>query len=288
MMIDMFGKKRYKLGLHQHSTRSDGALTPAEVATLYREAGYDAITLNDHWVYSGPEVLEGLPIFSGAEYHVGYREAGEGIYHIISLFTEREPQLVREEATVQGIIDAIHEAGGLAVLGHPAWSLNTPDRVRLLKNVDATEIYNTVSYTVGREDSSVLVDMFAMNGQLFPLIAADDFHRTTAIPHPVSAIMVESESLDAASLKSAIREGRFYATQGPEIHLKREGNTVKVYCSPASKILFYSNIVVSANRLQMGEGLTEATYQLNENEHYVRAEVVDAEGRRAFSNFLTI
>ena len=43
MYTDIFGKTRVKVGLHQHTTRSDGALTPMEMTALYRENGYDAV-----------------------------------------------------------------------------------------------------------------------------------------------------------------------------------------------------------------------------------------------------
>ena len=91
MYIDMFGKKRMKLGLHQHTTRSDGRLSPEAVAALYRDAGYDAIALTDHWIYGEADTISGLPILSGAEYHVGARDAGMGIYHIVCLFADRAP-----------------------------------------------------------------------------------------------------------------------------------------------------------------------------------------------------
>lgn len=288
MYTDMFGKKRFKLGLHQHTTRSDGALEPAEVAALYREHGYDAIALTDHWAYSGADTISDLPIFAGAEYHVGFRDAGEGVFHIVCLFADHEPTLVRETATPQGIIDAIHAAGGIAVLAHPGWSMNTSERVKALRGLDATEIFNTLSNNMRRGDSSMLVDHYALNGQLFPLIAADDYHRSAYGFLPTSFIMVESEDLCAANVKKAILEKRFYASMGPEIHLTRQGDTIVVDCSPVCEAVFESNLVHSPSRAQVGEGITHAEYPLNPNEHFVRAYVTDSEGRQAWSNFIKI
>lgn len=288
MFVDMFGKKRFKLGLHQHSSLSNGKLSPEELATLYRDNGYDAIAITDHWYFYPEGELAGLPILSGGEYHVGFRDAGEGVFHILCLFADRAPVLEREGATAQGIIDAIHDAGGLAVLAHPAWSMNTTESVKALSGFDATEIYNTVSQNTRRADASVLIDHYALNGMCFPLLAADDFHSLAHFPRPVSFVMVESEDLSAPALRAAIREKRFYASTGPEIHLKREGNTVVLDCSPAAEIVFESNLVLSPNRIAVGEGLTHAVYPLNENERFVRAFVTDAEGRQAFSNFIEI
>ncbi|MBE6604906.1 MAG: hypothetical protein E7639_04290 [Ruminococcaceae bacterium] len=288
MFVDMLGKKRFKLGLHQHTSLSDGALSPEEVAALYRDNGYDAIAITDHWCFYPEGELSGLPILSGAEYHVGFRDAGEGVFHILCLFADHAPVLEQESATAQGIINAIHEAGGLAVLAHPAWSMNTTERVKALSGFDATEIYNTVSHNVRRADSSILVDHYALNGMLFPLLAADDFHGPAFFPKPVSFVMVESEELSAAALRAAILEKRFYASTGPEIHLRREGNSMVVDCSPAHEIVFESNLVFSPHRTVVGEALTHAVYPINEGERFVRAYVTDADGRQAFSNFIEI
>ncbi len=290
MYTDMFGKKRFKLGLHQHTTRSDGSLDPARLAEVYREHGYDAIALTDHWAYNAAGTLSDLPILSGAEYHVGIRDAGdgEGVFHIVCLLADREPTLSRETATAQGIIDAIHAAGGIAVLAHPGWSMNTSERVKALKGFDATEIFNTSSNNTRRGDSSMLVDHYALNGQLFPLIAADDYHRPTSGAMPKAFIMVESEDLCAANVKKAILEKRFYASTGPEIHLTRQGDTMVVDCSPVCEVVFESNLVLSPNRARVGEGITHAEYPLNPNERFVRAYVTDSEGRQAWSNFIEI
>ncbi len=297
MYTDILGKTRVKLGLHQHSTRSDGQLTPEEVAALYREAGYDAIALTDHWLYGEADCLSGLAILPGAEYHVGALDATEGVYHILCLFADRAPDLDRNKhfatATPQSLIDAIHAAGGLAVLAHPAWSLNTTERVRALKGLDGVEIFNTVSRNTARDDASLLVDLYATNGMYFPLFAADDFHysdkSTPSGLDPTAFIMVECDSVEPVALKQAILEGRFYASTGPEIHLRREGDTFLLDCSPCQRVCFHSNSVSSrGGRTQYGEGITHATYTPQPCERYIRASVTDAEGRMAWSSIVTI
>ena len=293
MYIDMFGKKRMKLGLHAHSTRSDGRLSPEALAALYRDAGYDAIALTDHWLFGEAQTLSGLPILPGGEYHLGARDAGKGIYHIVCLFADRAPALSRADVatlTVQDIIDRIHDAGGIAVLAHPAWSLNTLEDIKALHGIDATEIYNTVSRNVSRADASLLVDLYAANGACFPLLAADDFHHGEPVGGiaPTAFVMVECDSLEPAALKAAIKEERFYASTGPEIHFRREGDTFVVDCSPATTIAFHSNCVVSAGRVIKGEGLTHAIYHSVPDDTYVRASVTDSEGRMAWSRIIRL
>ena len=56
-----------------------------------------------------------------------------------------------------------------------------------------------------------------------------------------------------------------------------------VTCSPCSEIVFLSDMVWS-RRVFEGDGITEARYSICEGEHFVRAEVTDARGRRGWTN----
>ena len=71
MFKDMNGDNRYKVGLHTHTTLSDGRVSPEEAAKIYKAAGYDALAITDHWKYYPEGELEGLLIISGCEYNMG-------------------------------------------------------------------------------------------------------------------------------------------------------------------------------------------------------------------------
>lgn len=289
MQLDLFGKRRYKVNLHMHTTLSDGGRTPAEAVQIYRKAGYDAVALTDHWFFGEGEESEDLTILSGAEYHTkGNGDAGEGVYHIVGLGMRHAPS-VTMDMSAQQIIDRIRAVGGIVVLAHPAWSLTTPERMKALRGVDATEIYNTVSgvHMSRRADSSLLVDLMAMQGYYYPLIAADDTHYYDGTDNCVSYIMVEAEDNAPEFLLPAIRKGKFYATQGPEVHLLRDGDEFVVRCSPCSEIVFLSNLV-GCPRVFTGEGLTEARYCPREAESFLRAQVLDADGRAAWTGVIPL
>lgn len=294
MITDMFGKKRLKLGLHIHTTVSDGKMSPEEAAKIYKEAGYDAVAFTDHWIYGAEDSICGLPILSGCEYNVGYVDCSEGIFHIVGLMMTREPEIDQKNYgdphCVQDIINAIHACGGLAVLAHPAWSLNTPEMIKRLKDVDATEIYNAVSECgfSRRADSSLIVDMLGMDGYFYPLLATDDCHYYSEGDCCNAYIMAEGDSLDRVSIMNAIKQGRFYATQGPEIHLTQRGDVFRVDCSEAREIVFMSNACYS-KRVFTGEALTSAEYTPRyPHETYIRAYVVDKDGKRAWTNPIQI
>jgi len=288
---DILGKKRMKLGLHIHTTMSDGRRTPEQVVQLYREAGYDAIAITDHWRWNGSGEINGLRIISGAEYNIGGQDTnGSGVFHLVALGAKEEPQIT-DKTDPHNIINAVKAAGGQVVLAHPAWSLNTVEHFKSLNTVFATEIYNTVSglHASNRPDSSAIVDLAANAGCFYPLLATDDAHYYDG-DQCVSYIMLDvtdGKTSDADILRK-ISMGQFYASQGPEVHMThRDDGVVEVKCSPASRISFYSQTAWTAERNTWGENLTYAEYHPNKYEKWLRAEVTDADGKRAWSNIIT-
>ena len=177
MIINEFGEKYYKLGLHLHSTLSDGSKTPEEIAREYKLDGYDAIAITDHWVYGEGGNIEGLHIISGCEYNLGGVDTIAGVAHILSLFAKSNPNPKRD-ASVQEVVDAINANDGIAVLAHPAWSLNHPSVLIEAKGIVATEIYNAVSDAGQslRAYSDYYVDICANAGTYPKILATDDAH----------------------------------------------------------------------------------------------------------------
>ena len=302
MFTDLTGKRRLKLGLHTHTTLSDGHRTPEETAAVYKAAGYDAIALTDHWAYGAGGEIGGLTILSGCEYNVGGVDEWTGVhetYHVVGVGMTRDPAVPEEylqnhdgrvRDRVRDIVKRIREAGGLAVLAHPAWSLNTSEQILGCGDFDATEIYNSVS-DWGMSDrpySGIIVDQIASYGMFLPLLATDDTHYYDG-DECRGWVAVEADAVEALGMVEALRQGRFFATMGPEVHLERlSPASVKVICSPAVKVAFLSNSVWSSGRMVRGENITEAEYRFKRHEIYVRVEVTDAQGRVGYSNILPI
>ncbi len=295
MLTDMLGKTRIKVGLHLHTTRSDGQKTPEEAARLYADEGFDAVAFTDHWLYGEPTELCGLTVLSGCEYNVGGADCPH-VVHIIGVGMEYAPELPRvwdrtlenSHAHATEAIKAIRKAGGLAIAGHPAWSLNTAEHLWSLGDFDVLEIYNAVS-ECGMSDraySDVIADQLACMGRYPGLVATDDVHYY-ADDACRGWIMVEADSTDRKTLIDAIRAGKFYATQGPEVHIEKIApDRVRVVCSPACKIVFQSNTSWAAGRIVRGEDLTEATYTRAATDRFVRAEITDERGRKAWTNYI--
>ncbi len=290
MYIDDRGDKWYKVGLHIHTTISDGDLSPEEVAKRYKNAGFDAIAITDHWKYHSEDEIEGLKIISGCEYNLGSHDTiGGGVMHIVGFGMESDPCL-SPDMERQEIIDGINSKGGFAVLAHPAWSLNCCDDIIGLKDFFAVEIYNTVSnaHMSTRPYSGYIIDLLANKGIIYPLLATDDAHYYDGTDDTISYIMVKSESGSRKDILKAIRDGEYYSTQGPAINILRDGENIVVKTSKCSLISFYTNSSWEKDRTVRGENLTEATYQIKPYDKWVRVEIMDKDEKYAWSNIIEI
>ena len=63
-------KKFLKGGLHCHTTRSDGKLTPEEVMEYAKSQGYDFMAITDHQIYTLQQYAPELGVITvpGMEY----------------------------------------------------------------------------------------------------------------------------------------------------------------------------------------------------------------------------
>lgn len=285
MLIDQAGKQWYKGNLHTHTTRSDGRKSPEEAIELYRSAGYDFLALTDHWVWSGTEQNGSLLLLSGCEYNVGL-DPVDGIYHIAGIGMKEIPRLDRSaDLSPQAIINAVNGAGGLAILAHPAWSLNTPQQILPLRGLAGAEIYNSVSDLPhnARPDSSLTIDQLACTGCCLPCFASDDSHFYDG-EETKSFIWVQSGSCCEQDILAAIRKGDFYASQGPRLNLWRDGDRIEIRCTPAAHIVIYSAAVWSGHRVYSGPGIAQASYPIAPEDRFIRVEIIDADSRRAWTS----
>ena len=276
----------YKSNFHCHTTASDGKLSPAAVVDFYQHAGYDILSITDHRTVTEAS-SDRLLLIPGIE--IDYRLPGQWV-HVLGLGMDSAVSALWDRSgTPQEGIDLIRRLGGLAVLAHPAWSLNTPEFMRTLTGLSGVEIWNSVStlpLNGDRADSASLLDVtWASGGELLPVFANDDSH-----PYQdeagVAATMVQAEELTVGAVMNALRDGRFYATTGPEITQieMRDQQEVIVRCSPAESIIFYSDCPWARGRAVINPGMTECRYLIQQNDHFIRIEVRDAAGRKAWSS----
>jgi len=285
----------YKGNLHTHTTVSDGALPPEEVLRLYKQNGYDFIALTDHDKLSKPGVAEGMLMLSGIE--LAYNDMETRVaYHIVGINVDETTQdniaaLKPEWAKKpQIMIDHIKARGGFAVLCHPDWSLMSIHDAMALEGYEAIEIMNSVSDPEARGNSSNFCDsLIARTKKPFLTVASDDAHFYNG-DACYSSVYVNAKSLTTEDILEAIRAGRFYSSCGPKFKsINIEKGMITVNASPVKLIRFMSDSFYTPHRRRLCDTCANSgTYPINPNDNFVRIELVDANGRRAWSQYIDV
>jgi predicted metal-dependent phosphoesterase TrpH len=282
---------------HSHSTVSDGRVSMAERFAGYRAAGYDFLVLTDHRKVSDVSAYSDASFLaiSGTEAHPPNPYGGER-YHIVGVNVHEPVQ--DEDAHPNEVIGRIRAQGGEAILCHPYWCGHTLADLGPLQGYMAVEVYNDTCMQIGKGYSEAHWDDLLDRAGPCWGIAADDAHDASLDCYH-AWLMVKAEALDLPHILDALRAGAFYSTQGPEIRNLRleEGEIerpdgrrqtarmVVAETSPAASITFLGDRHRGARRLPAeGERLTRAEYPLLRGEKYVRVEVLDDRGRKAWSN----
>jgi len=199
------------------------------------------------------------------------------------------------EYSAEGINAIIAEAkrlGFFVTYNHPKWSLETPDDYCKYQGLDAMEICNFACHTLGYEEyNPEIYDALLRKGNRLYCIAADDNHNHKPADSSLydsfgAFTMIKAEKLEYRTITQALKNGHFYATQGPEIHeLYVEDGSLHVSCSPAEKIILTTSHrrrrIIWANR---GEAVTEGMFSICQEDVYVRITVIDHTGRPANTN----
>jgi len=267
---------------HTHSRASDGALTVAEIGQTYRRHGYDFVFLTDHWKRTAPPAgLPAKPLLIPAEELDFWLD--DNMYHVVCLGLRREwkPKVCRSWNALRR--QALREKA-LLILAHPYWSGNRLEPVLSARLFTAVEVYNGVCDGLNAKGcGNAFWDDMLHAGQCLTGIATDDMHWRPNVAQ--GWIMVKAKARTAASILDAIRRGCFYSTQGPEIRdIIVRGRRVEVTCSPAQRINFVSNRWNGNVQKAGRRPLTRAAWEAIKGVTYARVEIVDRQGRTAWSN----
>jgi hypothetical protein len=123
-------------------------------------------------------------------------------------------------------------------------------------------------------------------GHRLGVYAADDAHFQPQDPPGCAAwVQVRAESLEPDALLSALKDGQYYASTGPEIHdIRLDDGMITIRSSPASRVLVTG--CVPGKEVRAGDAFTECSLPLDmfRTSAYIRVTVVDASGGRAWSN----
>lgn len=295
-------EKMLKGGLHCHTTRSDGAGTPEEVIRYHYRNGYDFLAITDHRKYNytnfAPEVP--MTIIPGMEFDNTFeREQGFRCFHTVCIGPEKKDGngYDQDEILVSGTagnqeeyqsyLDDIHSKGNMTVYCHPQWS-STPARYfEKLQGDFAMEIWNSgCAVSCNMDTDAAYWDELLGQGKVIYGVATDDGHNMN--DHCRGWVRVRAKDNSVSSILEALKEGKFYSSCGPEIYnFYVDDNKVVVECSAADRVRFQSDMhptrIVQAG---LHGTLTKAVYEIKnmDDYKYIRATVIDKEGRYAWTN----
>lgn len=285
---------------HTHTNNSDGDSSPFAVASRYKELGYNFVVLTDHnrltdidnlnaqigeegqfLVMKGEEVTDS---WGGKPVHIN------SLNNQTSVLPQHGSSVLN---TIENDATVIRQAGGLAYVAHPNYGFGvTSDD---LQNESATalfEIYNAHPVVNNDGDAThpsveAMWDSALSNGKLRYGIAADDEHTLTnasgALPGR-AWVMVRANSLEPTAITAAMQRGDFYATTGvllQDYQLTTTGINLNVDNSVSGPLTI--DFIGKNGRLLQRSTSSQASYSFTGDEMYVRAKIVNALGRTAWT-----
>lgn len=292
-------KKMLKGGLHCHTTRSDGKGSPEEVIRLHKDNDYDFLALTDHKLYNYKNFAEDvdITIIPGTEYDNTFvRENGFRTFHTVFIGPDDETngykqdeRLPRGEAInqeeFQKYLDEAHEKNNLTIYCHPQWSSTPPRCFDKLKGNFAFEVWNSgcaIEDDMDTDNGMYWDELLGMGIRIFG-VATDDGHEM--YQHCKGWVMVNAEN-NVKDILSSLEKGAFYASCGPVIKdfYVDDENIVHIETSECERIIFQCDKHPSKMIESEGELLTEAQANLKDEYEYIRATVVDKDGKKAWTN----
>ena len=192
---------------------------------------------------------------------------------------------------IQEMIAYAKECGFLVCHNHPTWSFEHEGFAKAYDGCFAMEIYNHAAYQEGYfEYDQHYYEHQLRRGLSMGVIAADDNHNRYSFDDPAcdsfgGATYILAEKLEYGAVIKALEACDFYASTGPRIlSLTANNGTLSVKTDGAQGVWFMTdNRHRKAVWAKDGESITVADWMMNEDDRWVRIEVIDKHGKRAFT-----
>ena len=292
----------YKGNTHTHTINQGGDSTPDEVVRWYREHGYQFVVLTDHNLLTRVDGLNSIYAVDEQFLVVQGEEvtsrSGDKPVHMNGLDVQRlvpayEGGTVAE--TLQANIDGIRAASGVPHINHPnfGWGLTTQD-LQQARNYRLFEIHNghpTVNNLGGGGVPGLeeVWDRLLSAGKMVYGIAVDDAHVFKQPGNPAVSgpgrgwVTVRAARLEPRAVLEALERGDFYASTGvvlEDVRATAKDLTVRVKVDGVTK--FRIQFIGTGGKILREATEATATYAFTGSEGYVRAKVLDSNGRMAW------
>jgi hypothetical protein len=297
------GPRWFKGNTHTHTLNSDGDSTPDDVVKWYRERGYRFLVLSDHNFLTS---VDGLNALHGADQQflvIKGEEVtdrfGEKPLHINGLDVARRirPQGGSSVVDVlQRNVDAIRRENGIPHINHPnfRWAITAPELAQV-RNNRLFEIYNGHPQTNNAGGGGIpgleeAWDSILSSGTLLYGIAVDDAHvfkqpgNSTVAGPGRGWVMVRAARLETCLVLEGLERGDFYASTGVVLDdLQTDNSGISVKVKPDAWAKYRIQFVGKGGRLLREVTESSAAYTFAGDEGYVRARVLESNGRMAWT-----
>lgn len=293
----------YKGNTHTHTLNSDGDSPPEVVVKWYADNNYNFLFITDHEfltpveplnerfgkpgefaIWQAQEVTDSLP---GRPLHVN----GLGLTRIC--IPQKAPTVVEN---LQKNIDCIRSAGGVPHINHPnfGWALTAKDIIAT-RNIMLLDIYNG-HFLVnnlgggGMPSTETIWDQVLSSGRLIYGVAVDDSHSFKRLGDRAAAtpgqawVVVRAAELSQVAILAAMERGDFYASTGVELNdivFDKRTLTVNIKTQTSSK--HTTRFIGRDGRVLKTAIDNPAVYSIRGNEGYVRAKVIESNGKIAWT-----
>lgn len=306
-----------KANLHCHTKEQDagsGYTTPQQIKALYQANGYQIVAFTDHNKLSYRDDLNDDGFLALPGFEVMWNDpVSLKIYHF-NCFPKHHG--VKEEyfpfdlaftlENVNKLIKWYVDREYLVMYNHPAASFHgsfhhETEEFLGLKGIFAAEVYNHIVEKInwtGWSDS--YYDAMLRSGHKLWAVAADDNH--SGWPNldfppdsPYSKymggfVMIKAKEFSHASVMKALENGDFYACAGnngsaPQIYsMYIENNRFYADFSPVKSVYLKNSVWHCPHKLSLRDDITHVEFELDSSWKYVRLEITDTNGYRAFGN----
>lgn len=294
----------FKGNTHTHTTNSDGDSAPTDVVRWYKDHGYDFLVITDHEHITAVDGLNAefgkdgtFLLIPGQEVTDRYENKP---YHVNAIGLSRivMPQRgIGVVVNLQKNIDAIRDAGGIPQINHPnyGWAITASDLLQV-QRASLFEIHSghpRVNMLGGGGIPGVeeLWDTVLTAGRVYYGVAVDDSHHlkrgfgdaSAALPGQ-GWIVVRASELSAVAIRAAIERGDFYASSGVELSdhsVDSKALTITIKEKTGSK--YRTLFIGEGGKLLAESGTNPAVYRFSGKERYVRAKIIESNGRYAWT-----
>ena len=284
----------YRIGLHFHTTNSDGSEEPNTMFTQYKVMGenglYDGVLVTDH-----DYATDGSPWTTSTYLGITGVEVTNGKSHVNAFGWTGPTGIVSTPgSTLQEHINTAVSNGALAIVNHPKWTMeysdqsvtNLPEQIINSTNCKLFEIFNHYCEDYwGWGFSESIYDQVLTAGKLMYCVAGDDAHGLGRAGF--TSVYVGAQELTVDALKIAMNNGHFYACRStdkwhPGIKLTSYqvsgidvDDTISITAdSAATKIEFIGKNGSILKTVNSNSG----SYTIAGTEKYVRARITNTAG----------